>query len=119
MEHIYINIKEGGGGGSIQDVNATRGRQRLRALYFGTGLPHRPVLADFAPQHAPHRQEVSAGGGAGAGGPGRGPRSSCAQGRQQPQVRRAPLTRANVSDLQTCTIIKVRNIQINEVDDRL
>lgn len=55
-------------------------------------------LAASASQHAAHRQEVSAGGGAGVGGPGRRPGSSGAPRRQQPQV--YPLCRASPPPLE-------------------
>lgn len=62
---------------------------RVSTLYFMNLLSEcsSPVcLADFASQHATHCEEVSVGGGAGAGGSGRRPRSSCPQRCQQPQV---------------------------------
>lgn len=49
----------------------------------------------LAPQRAPHSEEVSAGGGAGAGGAGRRPGSSSAQGLQRSQVPYAKTARSH------------------------
>lgn len=51
-----------------------------------SGFPTRPWWAYSALQHPPHCEEVSAGGGAGAGGASRWPGGSCTEGRQWPQV---------------------------------